>query len=93
MAMSGHSGAVMEAHFTPDGSHIFTCSTDKTLAIWDIVTGQRVRRLKGHTNFVNSVQGSRRGQQLLCSGSDDRTIRIWDARKNTRLTSWNHHIS
>ncbi|KAH8372518.1 hypothetical protein KR200_001000 [Drosophila serrata] len=81
MAMSGHSGAVMEAHFTPDGSHIFTCSTDKTLAIWDIVTGQRQRRFKGHSNFVNSVQGSRRGQQLLCSGSDDRTIKIWDARK------------
>lgn len=81
MAMSGHSGAVMEAHFTPDGSHIFTCSTDKTLAFWDIATGQRQRRFKGHGNFVNSVQGSRRGQQLLCSGSDDRTIKIWDARK------------
>ncbi|XP_061389749.1 U5 small nuclear ribonucleoprotein 40 kDa protein [Musca vetustissima] len=81
LAMSGHTGAVLEAHFNTEGSQVFTCSTDKTVAIWDIGTGQRVRRLKGHTNFVNSVQGTRRGQQMLCSGSDDRSIRIWDARK------------
>ncbi|XP_065355688.1 U5 small nuclear ribonucleoprotein 40 kDa protein [Calliphora vicina] len=81
LAMSGHTGAVLEAHFNTEGSQIFTCSTDKTLAIWDIVTGNRIRRLKGHTNFVNSVHGTRRGLQMLCSGSDDRTIRIWDARK------------
>lgn len=81
MAMSGHTGAVLEAHFSTDGSYVYTCSTDKTLAIWDICTGQRVRRLKGHGSFVNSMQGNRRGQQILCSGSDDRTVRIWDSRK------------
>ena len=81
MAMSGHTGAVMEAHFNTDGSNIYTCSTDKTLAIWDIMTGQRIRKLKGHSTFVNSVQGTRRGVTMLCSGSDDKMIKIWDARK------------
>uniref|UniRef100_A0A1A9X086 U5 small nuclear ribonucleoprotein 40 kDa protein n=1 Tax=Glossina brevipalpis TaxID=37001 RepID=A0A1A9X086_9MUSC len=81
MVMSGHTGAILEAHFNTDGSQIFTCSTDKTLAIWDIVTGQRIRRLKGHSNFVNTVHGTRRGMQMLCSGADDRTVRLWDSRK------------
>lgn len=79
--MSGHTGAVMELHFTPDGAHIFTASTDHTLGLWDIVTGERVRKFKGHTTFVNTVQGARRGPQIMVSGGDDSTIRLWDNRK------------
>lgn len=56
--MSGHSGAVMEMHFSPDGSNLFTASTDHTLGLWDVVTGQRIKKFKGHTTFVNSVQGT-----------------------------------
>lgn len=81
MALTGHSGAVMQALFNTDGSQIHSCSTDKTLAIWDMTTGTRVRRMKGHTNFVNSLSNNRRGVQMLCSGSDDRTVRLWDGRK------------
>lgn len=55
--MSGHTGGVMELHFSSDGSHIYTASTDHTLGLWDISTGQRVKKFKGHTTFVNSVQG------------------------------------
>lgn len=79
--MNGHSGAVLEAHFSPDGSNIYTCSTDKTLSIWDVPQAVRVRKLKGHTGFVNSVQGTRRGNATLVSGSDDCTIKVWDPRK------------
>ncbi|KAK5641289.1 hypothetical protein RI129_009836 [Pyrocoelia pectoralis] len=84
--MSGHTGAVMELHFSPDASNIFTASTDHTLGLWDIGTGQRVKKYKGHTNFVNSCQGARRGPQTLVSGGDDSTIRLWDTRKRNCVT-------
>lgn len=45
--LSGHSGAVMELHFSTDGNFIFTCSTDTTLGMWDLEKGQRVKKLKG----------------------------------------------
>lgn len=88
--MTGHSGAVMELHFSPDGNHLYTASTDMTLGLWDIVAGTRIKKLKGHTSFVNSVSGARRGPTLLCSGSDDSTIRIWDPRKRGQCHTLNN---
>lgn len=87
--MGGHTGAIMELHFTPDGSNIFTASTDNTLGLWDIVTSERIKKYKGHSTFVNSVHGARRGPQLMVSGSDDCTVRIWDTRKKQCTTTMN----
>ncbi|RZB40011.1 WD40 domain containing protein [Asbolus verrucosus] len=87
--MSGHTGAIMELHFTPDGMNLFTASTDHTLGLWDLPTGQRIKKYKGHTTFVNSVQGARRGPQLMVSGSDDTTIKLWDTRKKQAITTFN----
>lgn len=80
-ALSGHTGCVMEASFSADGGHIYSGSTDQTIAIWDIETCQRIRRLRGHTAFVNGVQGVRRGPPMLVSGGDDSSVKLWDARK------------
>lgn len=88
--MSGHSGAVMELHFSPDGNNLYTASTDTTLGLWDIIAGTRIKKLKGHTCFVNSVSGARRGPTLLCSGSDDSTIRVWDTRSRHQVHTLNN---
>lgn len=79
--MTGHRGAVMEMHFSPSGENLFTCSTDKFVSVWSVATGQRIRKMKGHQNFVNALGNARRGTDTLVSGSDDNTIKIWDARK------------
>lgn len=55
---------------------LFSASTDKTVAVWDSETGERVKRLKGHTSFVNSCYPARRGPQLVCTGSDDGTVKV-----------------
>ncbi|CAH0385176.1 unnamed protein product [Bemisia tabaci] len=84
--MSGHTGAVMDLHFSTDGSTIYSCSTDGTLALWDIQRGERIKKLKGHSTFVNSCYPARRGPELVVSGSDDCSVRIWDARKKNTAT-------
>lgn len=55
---------------------MFTASTDKTLGIWDFETGTRIKKLKGHTSFVNSCFPSRRGPQFIVSGADDCTVKV-----------------
>lgn len=57
-------------------SLLFSASTDKTVCVWDSETGERVKRLKGHTSFINSCFPARRGPQLACTGSDDGTVKV-----------------
>uniref|UniRef100_A0A914VXZ9 U5 small nuclear ribonucleoprotein 40 kDa protein n=1 Tax=Plectus sambesii TaxID=2011161 RepID=A0A914VXZ9_9BILA len=85
--IKGHTGAIMEVHFAADSSMLFTASTDKTVRVWDMETGACVRKFRGHTNFVNSCFPARRGPQLVCSGSDDGTVKVWDTRKREAVTT------
>ncbi|CAH1774958.1 unnamed protein product [Owenia fusiformis] len=86
--MKGHAGAVMQLDYSADSTNVFTCSTDKTVAIWDVTVGERIKRHKGHTSFVNCLNVARRGPQLICSGSDDGTIKLWDSRKKGTLQTF-----
>lgn len=79
--MSGHTGAILDLHFSTDGMNIFTASTDKTVSMWDCEVGIRMKKFRGHTSYVNCCHVARRGPQLVCSGSDDCTVKVWDYRK------------
>ena len=57
-------------------STLVSCSSDKTVACWDYETGMRIKRLKGHSSFVNSCCPARRGPELIASGSDDGTVKV-----------------
>jgi Prp8 binding protein len=56
-----------------------------TLASWDIESGQRIRRYIGHEEVINSVEISKRGQEMLVSASDDGTMGIWDPRQKEAI--------
>ena len=60
---------------------IFSASADMTLASWDLETGLRIRRHEGHEEIINCLDVSRRGEEVLVSGSDDGSIGFWDPRQ------------
>ncbi|MEM8945532.1 MAG: protein kinase [Planctomycetota bacterium] len=71
-------GAVAAADISPDGKLLVTGSWDQSAKIWDIDTGQALRKLDGlHEGYVNSVEFSPDGRTIL-TGSDDGTARLWD---------------
>jgi len=85
----GHKGAILDIQYSGLGDHIYSCSTDKNVIIWDAASGARIKKLKGHQSFVNACSASRdQNKALLCSVSDDRNIKLWDTRKRTVASSF-----
>ncbi len=78
--LKGHKNAVLELHWSTDGNKMYTASADKSISVWDMTTHTRLKKLTGHTTFVNSCHPARRGPELVISGSDDCTAKIWDLR-------------
>lgn len=78
--LNGHKGAILDLQWSRDSEILYTASADTHLASWDLTSGARIRRYIGHEEVVNTVDTSRRGEELLISGSDDSTIGIWDPR-------------
>lgn len=59
------------------GAFLATGARDKTVKIWDSSTGQVLRTLAGHDNWVRALVFHPSGKFLL-SGCDDKTIRVWE---------------
>ncbi|EED17202.1 wd40 protein, putative [Talaromyces stipitatus ATCC 10500] len=75
--LEGHSNFIQSVAFSPDGQLLASGSWDKTIKLWDPVTGTLKYTLEGHSASVQAITFSPNGQ-LLVSGSGDQTIKFWD---------------
>ncbi|KAM4065900.1 WD domain, G-beta repeat domain-containing protein [Hirsutella rhossiliensis] len=83
--LNGHKGAILDLQWSRDSEILYTASADMHLASWDLTSGTRIRRYVGHEEVINTMDISRRGEELLVSGSDDSTIGIWDPRSKNAV--------
>jgi WD40 repeat protein len=63
--------------------------SEQPIISWEISTGKIVKTFTEHTGSVFSVCFSPNGQ-LLASGGDDNTIRIWDVATGEVRQTFNH---
>ena len=79
--LQGHKNAILDVKWSCDSQHVATASADKTVGWWHANTGQRVKRLQGHSEIVNAVDTCKTGTApLFASASDDHSVILWDAR-------------
>lgn len=69
--------AGLKAATKAPGAYIATGSRDKTVKIWDVHSGQELRTVSGHNDWIRGLVFHPSGKHLL-SASDDKTIRVWE---------------
>lgn len=72
-----HRDQVNDCAFLPDGLRVITASSDRTLKLWHLATGQVMYTLRGHSREVWSVSVTPDGRRAV-SASDDRSLILWD---------------
>ncbi len=87
--LTGHASGVTAAVVTP-GQGILSASYDKTLKVWDLVSGDELRTLTGHSARVWGVALTGDGQRSV-SASGDKTLKVWELATGRELRTLTGH--
>jgi WD40 repeat protein len=87
--MAGHSSPIMKVAISPDGQTAISGSgpvdyenepppgSDLSMRLWDLSTGEQIRRFEGHTHTVFDVAFMPDGRSAVTGSWDDYVI-LWD---------------
>ncbi|KND00990.1 uncharacterized protein SPPG_04086 [Spizellomyces punctatus DAOM BR117] len=66
------------------GRYLFATSDDRKICVFDVVSGQIMRKLEGHTDVIRGISFDADAERLI-SCSFDKTVRVWDTRLGERV--------
>lgn len=76
IAAEAHKDFVSCVLFSPNSTIVATCSSDKTICLWDPSTGQRLAKLEGHPGVPSALAFSLDGKTL--ASCCYRELKLWD---------------
>jgi WD40 repeat protein len=85
--LRGHTVAVNDLRFSPDGSRIATVSDDGTIKFWISTTEDEVFSIQNNNGGFVWLEFSRDGNRLLAGGFD-RTALIWETTQVSPENRW-----
>jgi WD40 repeat protein len=77
--LHGHTSAVLGLAFFPDGKTLASASWDRTVRLWDPVTGKELAVLTGHAKGPWTVAISPDGKLIASGGPETKGLILWDA--------------
>ena len=88
MDLQGHDDAVGSIIASDTSNIVISGSSDTSVRLWDLRSGQCVRLLEGHTWAVTAVS-----MDMACrtavTGSDDQTAKLWDLGSGRCINTYN----
>ena len=66
-----------EVRISPDGRYAISSGDDESVLLWDLASGQSIRRFSGHGDNVTSVRFTPNGQWALSGARNDKLF-LWD---------------
>ena len=97
--LKGHLNQVRCITFSPDGKILASGGSEQssggnqrptTIRLWNVLTGELINTLTGHTDGVSCIAFSPDGK-TLASGGGDSTIRFWDPHTGQHKTTLSGH--
>ena len=84
-----HGGTVRAGAYSPvNASLVASAGESGVIKLWHL-QNSTVTTLRGHTDKVNAIAFSPNGQ-LLVSGSDDYTVKVWDISRRQEIENLQH---
>ncbi len=90
VVQSGHTHAVQDVAFSPDGLLLATCSNDASVKLWDLRLGREVRTLLGASQSLHTVAFHPDGNKIAAAGPDGIVFR-WNVADGKPLESLTGH--
>jgi serine/threonine-protein kinase len=86
----GGVNAVECVAIAPDGRRVLFSGYDDTVRLWDLATGQEVRRFVGHKGLVHGLAFLPDGSRVVTGGRDG-TVRLWDVETGKEVRQFPEH--
>jgi WD40 repeat protein len=87
--LTGHQDVINSVVISHDRQYIISCSSDKTIKIWDLVTGELTYTFTGHKNSINAVAISH-DDRYIVSGSYEE-IKLWNLQSQHLVYNLREH--
>jgi RNA polymerase sigma factor (sigma-70 family) len=85
-----HGGQIEKIALAPDGRTLAAASRDQTVRLWNMTTGQEIRRLPNHEGSVRFVAYSPDGTRLATGVSPSGVVHLWDAATGEKVRQLKH---
>ena len=80
-----------ELLFLPDGRRIAAGDRNGDVHIWDINSGELLKKLLGKIGYITSLDSSKNGMYIL-SGSSEKIIQMWAVEIEILINTYNNNI-